>query len=249
MQDPAKEVSHVIELLSTSRSPYITRQTVEKFYTEDASFRHPFVAVESSATSRERLIGIFDWYCTIAETSSSKFHSCTFDEHNQLVYVDVSQTVSIHYSPFSPTSCRTVIRMNLQKRDGKFRIKDQEDFFHPSDALASIVPPLAPLVHILLAISAIIMGYCAILSAWLRGTIRVIVGMASNAPRGRSETPTHPNGGGRKSRHASETESSYWNGKIDESGSGRRSRKGSRTASGDSSGEANEREMKLPRQC
>lgn len=58
MEDPTAEVSNVIYKL-TAGSPRLQQQTLEKYFTPNASFLHPFCAVHNS---RSQILSIFKWY-------------------------------------------------------------------------------------------------------------------------------------------------------------------------------------------
>lgn len=63
MQDPAREITEVVTLLTTAVSPDIQKATVEKFFTSDAGFSHPVCAVKRGPDSRDTLLGIYQFVC------------------------------------------------------------------------------------------------------------------------------------------------------------------------------------------
>lgn len=58
MENPLEEVDAVIYKLTTG-SPRLQQQTLEHYFTPNASFTHPFCAVNGS---RNQILSIFRWY-------------------------------------------------------------------------------------------------------------------------------------------------------------------------------------------
>lgn len=56
-----KEIPEVIHLL-TQTPPDIQRQAIEKYFTRDASFTHPFCRTGKFANSRALILYIYRWY-------------------------------------------------------------------------------------------------------------------------------------------------------------------------------------------
>ena len=61
MDDPVSEIPGVIQALTQS-PPSIQRQTLEKYFTPDASFTHPFCRTGSFNGSRLLILAIYRWY-------------------------------------------------------------------------------------------------------------------------------------------------------------------------------------------
>lgn len=58
MENPTSEIEAVIYKL-TQGSPRLQQQTLEKYFTPNASFIHPFCAVHGN---RDHILSIFRWY-------------------------------------------------------------------------------------------------------------------------------------------------------------------------------------------
>lgn len=58
MENPTEDIQTVIYKLTTG-SPRLQRQTLEAYFTPNASFHHPFCAVHGN---RNRILSIFRWY-------------------------------------------------------------------------------------------------------------------------------------------------------------------------------------------
>ncbi|KAH9864579.1 hypothetical protein J1614_010514 [Plenodomus biglobosus] len=61
MDDPVAEIPHVIHLLTQS-PPSIQRATINKYFTPNASFTHPFVRTGSWSHSRVLIHCVYRWY-------------------------------------------------------------------------------------------------------------------------------------------------------------------------------------------
>jgi hypothetical protein len=59
MEDPAKEISSIVQQLVATDSPNVQKAALETYMTPDVAFRHPFCAVESEPNSRDSLLGIY----------------------------------------------------------------------------------------------------------------------------------------------------------------------------------------------
>jgi hypothetical protein len=61
MESPISEIPTIIHLLTQS-PPSIQQQTLEKYFTPDASFTHPFCRTGSFNGSRYLILAIYRWY-------------------------------------------------------------------------------------------------------------------------------------------------------------------------------------------
>lgn len=61
MNDPIQDVGRVVHTL-TQGTPNEQEAALETYYTEDASFIHPFCRVNSFPGSRGRILAILKWY-------------------------------------------------------------------------------------------------------------------------------------------------------------------------------------------
>ncbi|KAJ7810863.1 hypothetical protein B0H14DRAFT_2607026 [Mycena olivaceomarginata] len=62
MQNPVSEIGAVVSLLTAATAPEIQKSAFLKYITPDAGFRHPICNVTPGPGSRERVLGIFQWY-------------------------------------------------------------------------------------------------------------------------------------------------------------------------------------------
>ncbi|CDO73855.1 hypothetical protein BN946_scf185016.g12 [Trametes cinnabarina] len=153
MENPAQEIVNVAVLVTAAVNPEIQKAAVLKYYAQDAAFRHPLCKVESGPDSREAIISILQWYRILSPLLSVRVNSVTYDEERHSVFLDVSQTFHIRWSPLRPAPARLIVHLTLRPEPSPedpsktvYLIAEQEDFYHPEDLTALIIPPLKPLV-------------------------------------------------------------------------------------------------------
>ncbi|CAN9466737.1 unnamed protein product [Alternaria alternata] len=113
MEDPVKEIPAVIHLLTQS-PPSLQRATIEKYFTPDAAFSHPFCRTWSRPNSRWLVERTYRWYkimspridCTVQSVGET-----AFDEKNLILYVTIFQIFRIWLIPFyyAPVRLTTVL--------------------------------------------------------------------------------------------------------------------------------------------
>ena len=125
-----QEIPTVIQLLTQS-IPSLQETTLERYFTQNASFVHPFCRVPSFEGSRWWVLKIFQWYKVMSPRIEMEIHSigvylifCSlrvappsvnsdlaFDEKNLKLYVHMSQIFSIWVVPFhvAPVTLTTVL--------------------------------------------------------------------------------------------------------------------------------------------
>ncbi|GBE85807.1 hypothetical protein SCP_0803290 [Sparassis crispa] len=163
MEDPAKEVSQVVQLLTAAVSPEVQRAAVLRYYTPDASFRHPVCAVPPSTAppSRNAVLGIYQWYRVISPRIDLTVRRVLLDPaHPTHLFLQIEQLFHLRWSPLAPAPSHLTVHLTLrpvQEDGGKtlYYIESQEDFYHPDDLVALLVPPLAPLVRCALFLAAL----------------------------------------------------------------------------------------------
>ncbi|TFK94465.1 hypothetical protein K466DRAFT_535726 [Polyporus arcularius HHB13444] len=157
MEDPANEITNVITLLTAAVNPEIQKAAVLKYYARDMSFRHPLCIVPSAPNSRDAMLSILQWYRILSPMIKGNVSSVTYDEEKHIVFLDVTQIFHIRWSPLNPAPARLIIRLKLRltpsPSDGSktvYLIEEQEDFYHPDDIAALLLPPLIPVVRLAL---------------------------------------------------------------------------------------------------
>ncbi|KAJ8497053.1 hypothetical protein ONZ51_g767 [Trametes cubensis] len=154
MEDPAKEISNVVVLVTDAVNPEIQKAAVLRYYAPDASFHHPLSAVKSAPNSRAAILSILQWYRVLCPMPSVRVTSVTYDEEKNSVFLDVTQ--SFHYNAHTRRASvhRLIVRLTLRPEPSPedpsktiYLIAAQEDFYHPDQLAALLVPPLSPLIR------------------------------------------------------------------------------------------------------
>ncbi|KAI9674196.1 MAG: hypothetical protein M1817_002014 [Caeruleum heppii] len=142
MEDPAREVPLVIQALTQS-PPHIQRQTINTYFTPDASFTHPFCRTGSFADSRWLIWMIYRWYKIMSPRIDLTVHSVAFDPAIPRLYVDISQVFTIWAIPFYPPAdvkLVTVLDLLYDKQQRLYFIKSQNDLYQVNEFLRFIFP-------------------------------------------------------------------------------------------------------------
>ncbi|KAJ7226885.1 hypothetical protein GGX14DRAFT_298477, partial [Mycena pura] len=147
MQNPVSEIRTVVSLLAASKAPEIQKAAFLRYLTPDAGFRHPLCSVAPGPGSRDRVLGIYQWYRILSPHIDMTVNNVVHDADNHIFLLDVVQVFHLRITPFKAAPARLLVRLTLQEGpDGLHYIAFQEDFYHPDDFLSLIVPPLVPLV-------------------------------------------------------------------------------------------------------
>ncbi|TFK82906.1 hypothetical protein K466DRAFT_499449, partial [Polyporus arcularius HHB13444] len=79
----------------------------------------------------------------------------TYDAEKNSAYLDITQVFHIRWSPFKPAPARLLVHLTLRPTPSPtdpsktvYVISDHEDFYHPDDLAALVVPPLIPLIRL-----------------------------------------------------------------------------------------------------
>ena len=75
---------------------------MRRYYAPDVKFRHPLC----NAHDRDSLLGIYRWYRIMSPKHSVKVGSVTFDREKLELFLEVTQTFHIRWSPLSPAPAR-----------------------------------------------------------------------------------------------------------------------------------------------
>ncbi|KAJ6126535.1 hypothetical protein N7523_002147 [Penicillium sp. IBT 18751x] len=150
MENPVVEIPAVISLLTQS-TPTLQQKTLERFFTSDASFVHPFCRVPSFEGSRWWILKIFQWYKIMSPRIKMEIHSIAMDKENLKLYVNMSQIFSIWIVPFhvAPATLTTVLDLTTDSTKTSsstngahplYYITKQEDLYQTSEFIKFILP-------------------------------------------------------------------------------------------------------------
>ncbi|KAH7914893.1 hypothetical protein BJ138DRAFT_1142854 [Hygrophoropsis aurantiaca] len=159
MQNPRLEISSIIHTLTSTSSAQTLNQTIMRYFTPDAWFLHPLC----QATSRDKIIGVYEWYRIMSPQTRGEVLSVVYDPDIDVLVVEVIQYFHIRFNPFKAAPARLNIRLTLRENDGLHYIVQQEDFYHPTDIAALTLPPLIPLVTFLLGLGTLFSN----INAWV----------------------------------------------------------------------------------
>ncbi|KAJ7641511.1 hypothetical protein FB45DRAFT_825784 [Roridomyces roridus] len=159
MEDPVGEVSKVVSLITTAASPDIQKAAFLRYFTSDAGFRHPLCNVTPSPGSRDKLLGIYQWYRIMSPHLDLTVTSVV--QHNNVLLLDIVQKFHLRLSPLKPAPARLLVRLTLREENGLHYIAFQEDFYHPDDFMAMLIPPLSPVIRAALSATSIMSGIYA----------------------------------------------------------------------------------------
>ena len=151
----AAEIEGVIHALC-SPPPSVQLAAIDRYFTPDADFTHPFCRTLPSPTSRFQLSRSYRWYKILSPQISVKVHSVAWDESNSVLYVGISQVFAIWFYPFHQANARLVTVLRLVQHQnrlgsdtgGKWYIKSQNDLYQTDQFLKFPLPLLGPLVMI-----------------------------------------------------------------------------------------------------
>ncbi|KAI0804667.1 hypothetical protein BC629DRAFT_1488797 [Irpex lacteus] len=158
MQNPKEEIVEVVSAVTAAVNPEVQKAAVARYYAPDVSFKHPLCEVHPGPGSRDQLLGILQWYRVLSPTIKINTHQVTYDEEKAQVFIDVSQEFHVRWSPLRVAPARLLVHLTLRPSDDDpnlLVISRHEDFYHPEDFAALLVPPLIPLVRGLLRVGTL----------------------------------------------------------------------------------------------
>ncbi|KAJ7862014.1 hypothetical protein B0H14DRAFT_2349706 [Mycena olivaceomarginata] len=144
MQNPVSEIGAVVSLLTAAAAPQIQKSAFLKYITPDAGFRHPICNVTPGPGSRERVLGIFQWYRIMSPHIDITVTSAVHNPSNNTLLLDVVQEFHIRLSPFKPAPSRLLGEFHLpsgQRHPGNVRASVRHDFGRPPRAVLGIAAP------------------------------------------------------------------------------------------------------------
>lgn len=156
MENPREEIRGVILLLTSTSSLDLQKRAVERFMTPDVAFRHPVCAVESGPSSRKTVLGIYQCYRVLSPHIEARVNNVVWDPEHKYMFLDIQQWFKLFNLPIQPAPARLCTRLTLQRgTDGLYYIAMQEDFYHPDDFMALLLPPLVPFIRMVLLIAGL----------------------------------------------------------------------------------------------
>ncbi|KAH7106071.1 hypothetical protein BKA62DRAFT_688779 [Auriculariales sp. MPI-PUGE-AT-0066] len=166
MENPLIEIDDVVRAcVGLDATPDSQVVAIERYFTRDAAFNHPLCKVGAAPGSREAILKIYQWYRILSPKLLITVNDRTWVEQSTeafmdaqpssptlpvamvqrgTMFLDITQTFHLFFSPFSPRPAHLVTKLTLVKEGGALWFIDkQEDFYQPEDICNLIIPPLA----------------------------------------------------------------------------------------------------------
>lgn len=135
MDNPVKEIEHVIRSITEPYEASIIAANVDKYFTEDAYILHPFLKSNRTSHGRDDLKGIYKMLRVFVVNNKIKFHAVMFSPDGLHGTIELSEYAEPRLSLLKSLTIdvRFITRIDLrQESDGKYRIYRQQDNF-PTD--------------------------------------------------------------------------------------------------------------------
>nr|POF14032.1 hypothetical protein CFP56_03056 [Quercus suber] len=141
MDDPINEIRDVVHKL-TQGSPKVQEETINGYFTSNASFTHPFCRTGSFEGSRLLIHAIFQWYKVMSPKINLTVNSVAYDPSSLTMYVDISQVFAIWFIPFhrSPVNLVTVLKLTQSPGSSKYYITSQNDLYQVDQFVRFFAP-------------------------------------------------------------------------------------------------------------
>jgi len=147
MENPKNEIASVVKLMTASNSPDIQRQAIEKYFASDAGFNHPLCQVERGKNSRNKILGIYQWYRNMSPNIDLEVDEVVYNNDAHKIYLNVSQRFHIFASPFPASTSKLLVQITLTQDDsGLYRIAQQDDYYQFEEIANLVIPPLAGVI-------------------------------------------------------------------------------------------------------
>lgn len=128
MEDPVAEIESVVLNVTATQSPDIQQAAFQRYMSQDMGFRHPVCSIHPGPSSRNKVLGVYQWYRVLSPRIDIRIDSVVFDEARRLLYVEGVQWFKLIFLPVKPVPARLIIRLTLRKENNLFYIAFQEDF-------------------------------------------------------------------------------------------------------------------------
>ncbi|KAL4908601.1 hypothetical protein BDW74DRAFT_175283 [Aspergillus multicolor] len=148
MEDPVAEISTVVHRLTQS-PPSLQEETIDRYFTRNAEFIHPFCRIWTLPGSRWGVKKIYQWYKIMSPHIDLEVRSIAFDKENLKLYISMFQVFSIWVVPFhvAPVTLTSVLDLSTDPGDGReddgkkrYYIQKQEDLYQTSEFIKFVVP-------------------------------------------------------------------------------------------------------------
>jgi len=148
MENPQEDIATIVKLMTVAETPEIQRATIEKYFAPDAGFNHPLCQVKRGHNSRNKILGIYQWYRNMSPKLELEVEDVAYNQISQKLYLNVSQKFHIFASPFCAVPARLLVQLTLVKDEssGLHLIVQQDDFYQFEEIANLVIPPLAGVI-------------------------------------------------------------------------------------------------------
>ncbi|KAL9708805.1 hypothetical protein Ac2012v2_007960 [Leucoagaricus gongylophorus] len=95
-------------------------------------------------------------HCRPRQHPQGNSYVTVWDPEHKYMFLDIQQWFKLFNLPIKPAPARLCTRLTLQRgTDGLYYIAMQEDFYHPDDFMALLLPPLVPFIRMVLLIAGL----------------------------------------------------------------------------------------------
>ncbi|KAJ4389971.1 hypothetical protein N0V93_007444 [Gnomoniopsis smithogilvyi] len=140
MENPDQEIRAVVRSLCQG-TPDEQQRTIQRYFTKDASFVHPFCVVPhfherrlpfiGAVSSRDVVRGIFQWYRMLSPKIEIEIDTALHDTARDKIYLDIRQIFSIWFVPLYAAHVRLVTVLDLVSNE-------DPDYHDPLDRILKL---------------------------------------------------------------------------------------------------------------
>ncbi|ROW09595.1 hypothetical protein VMCG_02552 [Cytospora schulzeri] len=125
MENPKHEIQHVVRSLCQGTTDE-QRRTLDRYFTPDAEFVHPFcvaprfrrgalrhIPLLNKLSSRDVVRGVYQWYRMLSPKVEMEFDAVLLDRARDKIFLDIRQNFSIWFIPWYHARVRLVTVLDL----------------------------------------------------------------------------------------------------------------------------------------
>lgn len=142
MENPQEELACVVLSLTERHTTAEVFQSIDRYFTQDATLNYPFFNQIYSRNGRENLKAAWQWRQTFTFMDRTEFNAVMVSKDQTEATLDITQTIVFRLLPVRAFNARVnyIVRVGLRRcEDGKYRIYRQQDNL-PTDLTQSGLP-------------------------------------------------------------------------------------------------------------
>ncbi|KAH9810976.1 hypothetical protein DFH28DRAFT_1063814 [Melampsora americana] len=167
MDNPIAEIKDVVRSITEPYEASTIAKNVEKYFTRDAYILHPAFNQPHTSNGRDDLVGIYKMLRVLTIDNKIEFHAVMFNEDMTQGTIELTEYVTMRWSPISRYFSRRnrlhfLVRIDLRKcSDGKYRIWRQHDNLATDLAMCGVsddIPGLSFVSNVIKSTLGVITG-------------------------------------------------------------------------------------------